>query len=760
MTCGRRAGSQLLAVLALLVSASTAGAAPGDGSAAPAPAVVSASTLAAKITSLTTKVAQLEARASELDRQQAAAELQVDGLSSRLDTNVQESSRLVAAAQRQALALYMNTDPAQQTFALAAAVSQGDVNDVSWSLGLVKINSGEILKLARSARKRTKSADAALTEALSTRDRLVDERARLNPLIAQAKLDVKSAEVDLEDYVHRLGPGTINGMTTVAYDAYRVAERLVAIDKPTCGLRWELLAAIGKTESNHALGRLAPNGDTAPPILGIPIGADTDQGVIDTDPKLDHAVGPMQFIPSTWQKWGIDGNNDGIVNINNIYDEAFAAGRYLCAAAGDLTLLTRDGVIKAIWAYNPNEEYLRVVGGRFEALAADVARGWFSSADLPTPGRDDGTRRPVAPPTTPAQTPTTMTLFAPFTATAVASGASPTTAAPAQCGPSAALSGRAGVYRCQVVIPPIAPAAGAQAAGAQAAGAPPAAAQPAAAQPPAAAGAGAADPTQPANGPLLDPCVAAPFDGALLACATDPAQAVTLVRVAAPLAAAVGPAPPYFAIILEGGDRCLPTSTVTAAKTVNASAALPATGTVGRSATIRSASQPRQAGATTTSTTNAPAATTTTKATTTTTAATTTIAATTTTVAVATTKPATTTTAPATTTTTAAPATTTTTAFPAPAGALPAPAAGTPGYKCASGAQIVGQPILGTPSTADPATPTTIAAATTVAKPTTTPATIPGAPAAPAAAAPANWVATVTQAGLASRIVAVAELIS
>ena len=32
----------------------------------------------------------------------------------------------------------------------------------------------------------------------------------------------------------------------------------------------------------------------------------------------------MQFIPSTWAGWGVDGNGDGIADPFNIYDAAAA----------------------------------------------------------------------------------------------------------------------------------------------------------------------------------------------------------------------------------------------------------------------------------------------------------------------------------------------------------------------------------------------------------------------------------------------------
>ncbi len=115
---------------------------------------------------------------------------------------------------------------------------------------------------------------------------------------------------------------------------YRQAETTLAAEQPGCGLRWELLAAIGKTESNHGVGRLDAAGNSQVAIIGIPIGGDTDGGALDGDVGRDHAVGPMQFIPSTWARWGTDANGDGKTDPGNIVDAATAAGRYLCRAAG------------------------------------------------------------------------------------------------------------------------------------------------------------------------------------------------------------------------------------------------------------------------------------------------------------------------------------------------------------------------------------------------------------------------------------------
>jgi hypothetical protein len=287
---------------------------------------------------------------------------------------------------------------------------------------------------------------------------------------------------------------------------------------PTCGLRWELLSAIGKTESNHGSGRLDAKGDSVIPIIGIPIGPDTDGGVLDLDPTADHAVGPMQFIPSTWRTSGADGNGDGVADPNNIFDEALAAARYLCRAAGSLTLLTRDGVVRAILSYNPNMQYLQVVGARFEALASDVAQGWFSQGDLPVPTAQpapadnaDGGHAPSDAAFTPPGTDVrTLTVFGPNGLSAPSSGDVLTATCAA---PSAVLAGRPGFVRCA--------------------------------------------PTP--AGPVLDPCAVSPSDPTLVACVTDPEQPVRLVRAttAQPIVAPAA-APPYLELILSGGDVCRP----------------------------------------------------------------------------------------------------------------------------------------------------------------------------------------------------------
>jgi membrane-bound lytic murein transglycosylase B len=170
-----------------------------------------------------------------------------------------------------------------------------------------------------------------------------------------------------------------NGIPNVALNAYRLAAARMASVNPGCGIDWSLLAGIGRIESNHGQyggATLSPNGDSTPRIVGEALDgtkwdfiADTDHGRLDGDPVFDHAVGPMQFIPSTWAAYGADATGDGIADPFNINDAALGSAHYLCAAGGDLR--TADGQIRAVLAYNHSDEYLAMV----LAMAAWYATG-------------------------------------------------------------------------------------------------------------------------------------------------------------------------------------------------------------------------------------------------------------------------------------------------------------------------------------------------------------------------------------------------
>ncbi|MDQ6751217.1 MAG: lytic murein transglycosylase, partial [Actinomycetota bacterium] len=67
------------------------------------------------------------------------------------------------------------------------------------------------------------------------------------------------------------------------------------------------------------------------------------------------AMGWMQFIPSSWQTYGVDANGDGKKDPYNPVDAIFAAARYLRAAGGD------QNVSKAIFAYNHADWYVQSV---------------------------------------------------------------------------------------------------------------------------------------------------------------------------------------------------------------------------------------------------------------------------------------------------------------------------------------------------------------------------------------------------------------
>ena len=107
------------------------------------------------------------------------------------------------------------------------------------------------------------------------------------------------------------------------------------------GLSWTVLAAIGEIESNN----------------GQNMG-----------PSSAGALGPMQFLPSTWAVWGTDGFGDsGPPNIMNPFDAVPSAARMLCA---DGAAQGGQSLRNAIFDYNHADWYVNEV----LALAGEYAR--------------------------------------------------------------------------------------------------------------------------------------------------------------------------------------------------------------------------------------------------------------------------------------------------------------------------------------------------------------------------------------------------
>jgi cell wall-associated NlpC family hydrolase len=114
------------------------------------------------------------------------------------------------------------------------------------------------------------------------------------------------------------------------------------------GIPWEVLGAINKVETN----------------FGQNLG-----------PSSAGAIGWMQFMPSTWARWGTDANGDGIADPNNPTDAIFSAARYLAGCGG------QTDIARAVYCYNHSQRYVSDVL-RLAALygrgGGDTATGLFT----------------------------------------------------------------------------------------------------------------------------------------------------------------------------------------------------------------------------------------------------------------------------------------------------------------------------------------------------------------------------------------------
>lgn len=150
------------------------------------------------------------------------------------------------------------------------------------------------------------------------------------------------------------GPASQQALDDIPADLLAVYHGAAA----SCGMRWAVLGAVGKIETDH--GR-----STAP---GVRSGANSAG-----------AMGPMQFLAGTWAAYGVDGDGDATVDVYDPVDAIWGAARYLCAnGAGDPAHLRT-----AIWSYDHADWYVdevlalaagyeaAVVGGGDARLLAD-----------------------------------------------------------------------------------------------------------------------------------------------------------------------------------------------------------------------------------------------------------------------------------------------------------------------------------------------------------------------------------------------------
>src|SRR3954453_20185347 len=128
------------------------------------------------------------------------------------------------------------------------------------------------------------------------------------------------------------------GVPNFFIDKFRVPPFLLPIYQAAgtqYGIKWELLAAINEIETDYGRNLHVSSAG---------------------------ALGWMQFMPSSWETYGVDANKDGVKDPYNPVDAIFAAARYLRAAGAD------KDIRAAVYAYNHADWYVDSVLLRAQVL--------------------------------------------------------------------------------------------------------------------------------------------------------------------------------------------------------------------------------------------------------------------------------------------------------------------------------------------------------------------------------------------------------
>ncbi|MET1133429.1 MAG: lytic murein transglycosylase [Aeromicrobium sp.] len=163
-----------------------------------------------------------------------------------------------------------------------------------------------------------------------------------------------------------------------AMQAYARTEISQRESAPQCSLSWNTLAGVGSVESAHGtLGGAGLDAAGVPSrkIIGPPLNGEDGTRAIEAtkestalhgDERWDRAVGPFQFLTSSWEQYGADADGDGRADPHDIDDAALGAANHLCAQERDLAA---EGWVPAVFAYNNSMAYVEKVRGIADSYA-------------------------------------------------------------------------------------------------------------------------------------------------------------------------------------------------------------------------------------------------------------------------------------------------------------------------------------------------------------------------------------------------------
>jgi peptidoglycan hydrolase CwlO-like protein len=190
-----------------------------------------------------------------------------------------------------------------------------------------------------------RSIDRLSTNNARTESRLqklkAAERARIQKSAAATGGGEVGSEHELEVAREEIVATSVEPTSENAYmDLYRTSAANYGF-----GPDWYILAAVGKVESNHGQA-MGPSGAGA--------------------------MGPMQFMPTTWETSGVDGNGDGVANVMDPEDAIPAAASYLEDGGAP------QDWYRALYSYNHADWYVKkvlAVAEAYRRLANDESVG-------------------------------------------------------------------------------------------------------------------------------------------------------------------------------------------------------------------------------------------------------------------------------------------------------------------------------------------------------------------------------------------------